>query len=177
MKILFGVTGGIAAYKTPTILSSLRKRGHDVEVVVTAASLQFVTEMSLSVMSGHRVISSLASEIEGLVTHIEKAQWCDVFTVCPATANFIGKMACGIADDVLSTIHLALPAAKDKRICPAMNAVMWENGIVRCNVECLEGMGYEFLEPEIGALACGGEGRGVLPSTKTVVRFIEEGAE
>lgn len=172
MKILIGVTGGIAAYKAPSIISILRKKGHEVIVCITKAASQFITPMSLATMSGSPVITSLQNETDGVVKHIEVAQWCDIFAVVPCTANFVGKMAHGIADDALSTIHLALPENKVKRICPAMNTHMFKNLIVQKNIKTLETLNYEFLPPDSGKLACGDEGIGKLPSTKTVIEFI-----
>jgi len=173
MNILLGVTGGIAAYKTPTFASILTENGHNVIVVMTKSALNFVTEMSLSTMSKNPVIKTLDNEVNGVVTHIQLSQWCDVFAVIPATANFIAKMAHGIADDALSTIHLAIPESKKKRICPAMNTNMFLNPITQRNIEILETLGYDILAPDSGKLACGDVGIGKLSSTKEVIRFIE----
>jgi len=171
MNILLGVSGGIAAYKTPTFASILKQNGHEVIVCVTNSALDFVTEMSLATMSGNPVISNLSNEIGGEVSHIKVAQWCDVFVVVPATANFIAKMAHGIADDALSTIHLALPADKKIKICPAMNTNMYENPIVQSNLVKIDTP--FILVPESGKLACGDVGIGKLPGTKRVIEFIE----
>jgi len=173
MKILVGITGGIAAYKVPSIVSALKSNGHEVIVSMTEAAQWFVTPMSLATMSGSSVVTSLQKEIDGVVTHIALSQWCDIFAVVPCTANFIGKMAHGIADDALSTIHIALSTNKKKRICPAMNTNMYENPIVQRNIEILTDFGYDFLEPDSGKLACGDEGIGKLPSTRKVVEFIQ----
>ena len=173
MNILLGVTGGIAAYKVPSIISVLKKKGHEVTVCATKASLQFITPMSLATMSGTPVITALQDEAKGIVKHIEVAKWCNVFVVVPCTANFIAKMAHGIADDALSTIHLALPKNKIKRYCPAMNTHMFNNSIVQKNIIELGRFKYEYLSPVSGKLACGDEGAGKLPGTKEVVDFIE----
>jgi len=173
MNIVLGVTGGIAAYKTPSIVSVLKKKGHEVIVCATESALQFVTPMSLATMSGNSIITTLQGETDGIVKHIEVAKWCDIFVVVPCTANFIAKMAHGIADDVLSTIHLALSNDKIKRICPAMNMNMFKNSIVQRNIEILESLFYDVLYPDSGKLACGDEGIGKLPGTKEIVNFIE----
>ena len=171
MNILLGVTGGIAAYKTPTFASVLKQKGHEVRICVTKSALNFVAEMALATMSGNPVIKDLSEEVRGEVTHIEVAQWCDVFVVVPATANFIAKMAHGIADDALSTIHLALPEDKKVKVCPAMNTHMYQNPIVQENIVKLDTP--FILPPESGKLACGDEGIGKLPGTKKVIQFIE----
>lgn len=172
MKILFGVTGGIAAYKTPSIISALTSLGHEVAVVATKAALEFVTEISLATMSKRSVGLTLESEKDGSVKHIELAGWCSVFVVCPASANFVAKMAHGLADDLLSTIHLAIPAETPKLICPAMNTHMFQNVLYGRNAQILECLGYRFLEPEEGLLACGVSGKGKLPGTRRIVEFI-----
>ena len=172
MNILFGVTGGIAAYKAPSIISVLVNKGHNVIVSATKMALEFITQMALATMSKAPVITALQEESTGIVKHIEVCHWCDVFVVAPCTANFLAKMAHGIADDALSTIHLALPSDKAKRICPAMNTHMFKNPVVQRNLGELEKLGYELLPPDSWKLACGDEGIGKLPSTKTVVEFI-----
>ena len=173
MNIILGITGGIAAYKTPSIASALIKNGHNVKCVCTKAALMFVTEMSLSTMSKNNVVTTFESEVQGVVTHIELAQWCDVLAVAPCTANFIAKMAHGIADDVLSTVYLAAFQEKTIRICPAMNTDMWRHYKVKENIDELISRGVEYLEPDEGLLACGLVGRGKLPSTREVVEFIQ----
>jgi len=175
MNILLGITGGIAAYKAPSIVSALVVNlGHNVTVCATKMALKFVTEMSLATMSNKPIITELEHEDNGEVVHIDAAQWCDRFVVVPCTANFIGKMATGIADDALSTIHLALPEDKVKIICPAMNTHMFRNPIVQKNIETLENLEYRILTPASGMLACGDKGIGKLPDIKTIIDFILE---
>ena len=173
MNIILGITGGIAAYKTPSIAAALVSNGHTVKCVCTKSALMFVTEMSLATMSKNPVVTSLEDEVQGVVTHIEMTEWCDVFAVVPCTANFIGKVANGIADDTLSTMYLAAFQEKDIRICPAMNSNMWEHYKVKDNLEEIHSRGVEVLEPAVGMLACGVEGKGKLPSTRKVVEFIQ----
>lgn len=174
MNIIFGVTGGISAYKTPGLISVLVDNGHHVVPVVTKTALDFVTETSLSIMAKTNVVKDLA-ENDGHVKHIELCEWCDLFVIVPCSANMIGKMANGIADDALSTIHLALPPSKKKLICPAMNTHMWENLIVQRNVRTISGSvyGYRIIPPIEGKLACGGVGIGKLPGTKEIIEAIE----
>lgn len=172
MNILLGVTGGIAAYKMPSLVSALKTREHEVRVIMTSAGSKFITETALRTMSGHSVMTSMWDQ-ETRVIHIDLANWAEVFVVCPATANTIGKMAHGIADDALSTVHLALPSSVVKVVCPAMNVNMFNNPIVRDNMKRLFELGYHLLPPEEGMLACGDEGKGKLPGTMAIVEFIE----
>ncbi len=178
MRIGLGVTGGIAAYKTPELVRLFQDRGLDVQVVMTAAARNFVTPLTLASLSGHKVISemfgsegqepNLASAIE----HIRVAQEIDALVIAPATANVIAKMAHGIADDFLTTLVLAskVPVI----VAPAMNVNMWENAATRQNVERLRELGYHIIEPDEGYLACGMTGAGRMASVPAIARTVFE---
>ncbi|MEX2444230.1 MAG: flavoprotein [Alkalispirochaeta sp.] len=167
-RVLLGVTGGIAAYQAADLIGLLQSRLADVRVIMTAAATRFITPLTLETISRHPVTVEMfhdgsASRVE----HISLAQGTDLIIVAPATANFLGKVANGIADDMLSTTVMASPAPAI--ICPAMNEVMWQNSIVEQNVARLKEHGYRFVDPEYGAMACGGEGWGRLAKLSTVL--------
>jgi phosphopantothenoylcysteine decarboxylase/phosphopantothenate--cysteine ligase len=175
MNIILGITGGIAAYKTPTFASILTRQGHNVRCIVTPDALNFVTEMSLAVMSKNPVVKSLSNEVDGVVRHIEMANWCDRFVVVPATANTVAKLATGMADNALAATVLALPDdnVKVKKILfPAMNSNMYHSKSVNRNLSLLRDDCWYICDPETGELACGDVGDGKLPSTKKVIDYI-----
>lgn len=158
-KIALGVSGGIAAYRACDLVRELKKLGAEVRVSMTPEATKFVSELTFAALSEERVYSTLFSghETEG-ISHIELARWCDLFVICPATANMLAKLATGFADDMLSTTLLATKAPII--VCPAMNSAMWEKEIVQSNVTKLKDLGYHFVYPEFGALATSTEGEG-----------------
>ncbi|MEM8682072.1 MAG: bifunctional phosphopantothenoylcysteine decarboxylase/phosphopantothenate--cysteine ligase CoaBC [Pseudomonadota bacterium] len=159
MNILLGITGGIAAYKTPDLVRRLRERGADVQVVMTRSAAEFVTETALAAVSGKPVRSTLWDhEAEAAMGHIELARWADQVLVAPATAEFISRLAQGSASDLLSTLCLATRAPI--AIAPAMNNVMWDNPAVVANRDTLEQRGVRLLGPASGEQACGEIGPG-----------------
>jgi phosphopantothenoylcysteine decarboxylase/phosphopantothenate--cysteine ligase len=159
--IILGVTGGIAAYKAAELLRLLVTAGADVHVVMTRAAQQFVAPLTFQTLSRNPVHSDLFSLIEEQeIGHISLAERADLFLIAPATANFIGKLASGIADDLLTTTVMATKAPV--LIAPAMNTAMYHNPLYRENEEKLRRYGYLFVEPAIGMLACGWEGEGKL---------------
>jgi phosphopantothenoylcysteine decarboxylase/phosphopantothenate--cysteine ligase len=170
-----GVTGGIAAYKALELVRLFRKAGWDVAVVMTRAARKFVGPESFAALTGRPVALELfprnrlkpAGSGGGSVEHVDLAGWADLIVVAPATANIIGKLAAGVADDLLSTLLLAVPAETRDRgrvlFAPAMNVNMWQSPTVQSNVRKLMGYGYRFLEPARGELACGACGAGRLP--------------
>jgi phosphopantothenoylcysteine decarboxylase/phosphopantothenate--cysteine ligase len=182
-RVLLGITGSIAAYKGVELLRELTKRGAAVTVCLTKAAREFVSPLTFEILSGARVLTDLfgnslekTAELgpEGApstVQHIEVAAGSDLILVAPATANIIGKVAAGIADDLLSSIIMA--AGCKVIFAPAMNVRMWENQIVRHNVARLGSLGYGFVEPESGTLACGEEGKGRLASIESILREVE----
>jgi phosphopantothenoylcysteine synthetase/decarboxylase len=177
MKIVLGVTGGIAAYKMADLASVLvNKSAYEVQVVMTEAAKRIITPMTMATMS-HRPILDDTREWsgDGHIWHIEMAKWADMFLVCPATANTITKMAQGVADNVLTSIYMALPAKTQTIIFPAMNTKMWEAKQNQDNISILEKRPYNcVIYPEVGLLACGDTGIGKLPSIKTIVEHIGE---
>jgi phosphopantothenoylcysteine synthetase/decarboxylase len=175
MNILFGVTASISAYKTPDIVNCLVKNGHSVQVVLTRGAENFVTEMSLSTMSHKPVLNTLWNEIQGEIHHIELTQrWAELFIVCPASANIIAKMAHGIADDILSTMYLAIPASVGKIIFPAMNHIMLNHNATKRNIELLRNDGVDVQSTRSGVLACQEIGEGLLQKTSDIVNYINK---
>lgn len=171
--IVLGVSGSIAAYKAADLASRLVKRGHEVRVVMTKDALEFITPLTLQVLSRHPVTADLYDEKQSWHPgHIELADRADLLVVAPATANIIAKFAHGIADDALGAIHLATLAPV--LIAPAMNGKMWEHPATRANVEILRNRGVSFIGPEEGLLACGYEGVGRLWPVEGIEEKIGE---
>ena len=168
MKILVGITGGIAAYKSPLLVRLLRKAGHEVRCVVTQHALQFVTPLTLETVSDNKVYADLFdSHNDHTTEHIALKDWGDMMVVAPATANIIGKMASGIGDDALSTLLLSF-MRKPIYLAPAMNTQMWECPAVQRNIEYLRSIGVHVLEPASGELACGTSGAGRMPEPEEI---------
>ena len=162
--VLLGVTGGIAAYKSPDLVRRLKEQGADVRVVLTAAAARFVTPLTFQAVSGHRVLCGLWDEAaEAAMGHIELARWADVVLIAPATADFLARLAAGMADDLLTTLCLAGDAPITA--VPAMNRLMWANPATQHNVQVLSARGVNLLGPGSGDQACGesGEGRMLEP--------------
>ncbi|MBD5560884.1 MAG: bifunctional phosphopantothenoylcysteine decarboxylase/phosphopantothenate--cysteine ligase CoaBC [Clostridia bacterium] len=171
MNILLGVTGGIAAYKALPVISMLRRRGHDVRVTMTPAACRLVDPATFRTISGNHVAVDLFQEDDpGEVRHISWAEWAERALVAPATANTVGKLALGIADNMLTTMFLACEAPL--YIAPAMNPHMLGKEAVRENLRLLKQRGACILEPASGHLACGETGRGRLPEPEEIVRFL-----
>jgi phosphopantothenoylcysteine decarboxylase / phosphopantothenate---cysteine ligase len=163
-RILLGVTGGIAAYKSPDLVRRLRERGAEVQVVMTAAAREFVTATTFQAVSGRPVRTDLwDAAAEAAMGHIELARWADIVAVAPASADFLARLATGRADDLLATLCLATQAPI--AVAPAMNHVMWANAATRANVAQLAARGVVVLGPAAGDQACGevGEGRMLEP--------------
>lgn len=172
--IILGVCGGIAAYKSPDLVSQLRKLGAEVHVVMTENAKNFTTALSLETMSGNRVLSSNwinAENNPGVIEHIRLAQIADLVVVAPATANAIAKMTMGVSDEILYDVILATKAPI--LVAPAMNTNMWEHATVKRNLEVLVSMGYEIIDPDSGELACGTYGAGRLAETETIIKRIK----
>lgn len=172
-KILLGISGGIAAYKCPELIRQFIAQGAEVKVVATKNGLEFVTPVTLQTVSRNRVYFEVFEPIGNFnPEHISHADWGDFLLVAPATANVIGKFACGIADDALSTLFLAF----DKKvfIAPAMNNKMYENPIVQRNMKVLTDFGVQFIEPAYGELACGTEGKGRMEEPENIVAFLND---
>lgn len=171
--VVLGVAGSIAAYKAADLASRLVKRGHEVRVVMTKDAQEFITPLTLQVLSRHPVTADLYDEKQSWHPgHIELADRADLLVVAPATANVVAKFAHGIADDALGAIHLATLAPV--LVAPAMNGKMWEHPATRANVETLRARGVSFIGPEEGLLACGYEGVGRLWPVEGIEAKIEE---
>lgn len=169
--VVMGVTGSIAAYKACDIISALRKSGVDVHVILTHAGAEIITPLTLETISGNRVVKDMFdSDRHFEVEHISLAKLADLFLVAPATANFIGKMASGIADDMLTTTVMATTAPV--MIAPAMNTNMYLDAATQANIETLKRRGCEFIAPATGHLACGDEGIGKLAAVEDIVRAV-----
>ena len=172
-KIVLGVTGGIAVYKAVDLVSRLRKQGAEVRVVMTDHAKEFVTPLTFKEISGNKVaVSMWESNQEFNVEHIALANWADIFIVAPATANIIAKMACGIADDLLSTTLLAAQAPII--VCPAMNTGMYNHPATQENLGKLQSRGVTIMPPAVGMLACGVSGPGRLPEPQQIVEFVKD---
>jgi len=171
-NIVLGVTGGIAAYKAVEIVSRLKKAGASVHVIMTEGATKFVTPLTFRELSANPVAVKMWEEPKTWnVEHIALATLADLFLIAPATANIIGKIANGIADDMLSTTVMATKAPVI--LAPAMNTNMYLNPITQQNIAKLASLGYHFIEPGTGMLACGVEGPGRLAEPSTIVEYIE----
>jgi len=167
-EVVLGVSGGIAAYKSAELVRLLKDRGASVTVVMTSAAKKFVGTATFQALSGRQVHKSL---FEGTIPHIELTVKADVFVVAPATANIIGKMASGIADDLLTTMLLA--ARCPVLVAPAMNCRMYENPAVQGNLAALKGYGIHFTGPEKGPMACGESGWGRMSEPGDILSAVE----
>jgi phosphopantothenoylcysteine decarboxylase/phosphopantothenate--cysteine ligase len=170
-NIVMGVSGGIASYKAVDVVSRLKKAGATVSVIMTESAAKFVMPLTFREISGNPVVVTMWDEPKQWnVEHIALASRADLFLIAPATANIIGKIAGGIADDMLSTTVMATRAPV--MLAPAMNTNMYLNPIVQENIEKLRGLGYQIIEPGYGMLACGVEGPGRLPEPADIVRQV-----
>lgn len=170
-RILLGVSGGIAIYKIPDLLSRLRKAGAETRVVMTEGAARFVTPLTFQTMSGHTVYTDLFAEEDGMIPHIDLTREADLFLIAPATANILAKMANGIADDLLSATALA--AHCPVLVAPAMNVVMYHNAATQENLKTLRSRGISVLDPEAGWLACQEEGEGRMPEPVSLLLAVE----
>ena len=172
MKVVLGVSGGIAAYKAPELVRRLRDIGADVRVILTPNAARFVSPLSLAAVSEHGVILEQWGNSEhGGVDHIELARWADLLLIAPATANVLAKLAIGLADDALTTYTLAHRAAV--MVAPAMNTYMLAHPTVMQNIETLRKRGVSIIEPVNGLLACGDEGAGKMPDVPVLVGIVK----
>lgn len=172
--VVIGVTGGIAVYKALDVISALRKKDIEVHVIMTESASKFVNPLTFQSISQNMVVTDMFAEPKAWeIQHISLAQKADLMLIAPATANVIGKISNGIADDMLSTTVMATKAKV--LIAPAMNTNMYQNQIVQNNISKLKDFGYKFIEPASGRLACGDIGIGKLADVNTIVeRVIEE---
>ena len=169
--VLLGVTGGIAAYKIANLASALVKLHADVNVIMTQNATNFINPITFESLTGNKcIVDTFDRNFKFEVEHIALAELADVFMVAPASANVIGKIANGIADDMLTTTFMA--CKKKKILAPAMNTNMYENPIVQDNIRKLKSYGMEIIEPATGYLACGTTGSGKLPDEKILLEYI-----
>lgn len=172
-KIVVCVTGGIAAYKSASLVSALKNRGDEVQVIMTRHATEFITPLTLKTLSKRQVITDMFEEQEAeFVGHIHYGQDWDAIIVAPSTANNLGKVAGGIADDMVTSTIIAstIPVL----FVPSMNTHMYENPIVQKNMKTLKEYGYHFVEPDSGMLACGVEGKGKFPKTSKIIEKLDE---
>lgn len=171
-RIVLGVTGGIAAYKSCELVRILKRQGAEVRVVMTKAAEHFVSPLTFETLSENPVLTDLFPTVgKGGTVHIEIARWPHVVAIAPATANCVAKVAAGIADDLLTTLIAATTAPVI--FCPAMNKEMYAKAVFRQNVEQLKRLGYIFVEAEVGELACGEEGWGRLAELARIIDAIK----
>jgi len=172
-EIIVGITGGIAAYKTAELIRLLTRHGANVHVVMTKNAMQFVTPLTFQTLSGNPVIHEMFELFRGSkIGHIALSDIADLLVIAPATANIIGKIANGIADDFLTTMVMATTVPVF--FVPSMNTKMWSSKMVQANLQKLRDAGYELMEPASGDLACGTEGKGRLPGLEEIVERIED---
>lgn len=174
-SILLAVSGSISAYKAADLTNRLTKLGYDVHVLMTKAATDFITLLTLQVLSKNTVhLDVMSEEDPKSVNHIELAKKVDLFILAPASANTLAKLAHGLADNMVTATALALPAETPKLIAPAMNTKMYENPLTQRNLSILKEVGYEEIEPRSSLLACGDLGRGALAELDTIIEHIEK---
>ena len=174
LNIVIGISGGIAAYKACGLVSYLKSEGAMISVIMTENATKFISPLTLEVLSGNKVVIDMFDRPDYMeVEHISLAKKADLFLIVPATANIIGKVANGIADDMLSTTIMATRAPVV--FAPAMNDGMYNNPIVQDNFQKLIKYGYRIIEPVSGHLACGYEAEGKLPKTDEIIKYLKKG--
>ena len=172
-KVLLAVTASIAAYKAVEIIQQLQKYGYEVQVIMTKEVTKFIQPLTFEVISGKKVGVEVMEELTaGSIQHIDYGKECDAFLIAPATANIIGKLANGLADDLVSTTAIALPKDTPKYIAPAMNTKMYENAAVQRNLNTLVNDGYQIIEPREDKLACGDVGKGAMAKIEDIIKEI-----
>jgi phosphopantothenoylcysteine decarboxylase/phosphopantothenate--cysteine ligase len=177
MRVIVGVSGGIASYKAAELVRELQRQAVEVHVVMTEAATRFVQPLTFAALSGHKVITSLwgdessaESTLESSIEHIGQAQWADALVVAPATANILAKFAHGLADDFLTTLYLATTAPV--LVAPAMNVNMWDHPATQANLEILRQRGVRVIEPGTGEMACGMVGAGRLAEPAAIADAV-----
>lgn len=172
-EIIVGVTGSIAAYKSAELVRRLKDKGAGVTVLMTEKAMRFITPLTLETLSGNPVYCSLfPGEKEWDLAHISLARKADLVLIAPATANIIGKLAAGLADDLLTTTVMTVK--RTVILAPAMNVHMYENPILQENMKKLKNFGYKIIEPEYGFLACEERGKGRLADIDTILKMVED---
>ena len=173
-KVLLGVCGGIAAYKSVELVRELQRRGAEVRVIMTTSAQQFIQPLTFASLTGHKVFTSLwdSPSEASVIEHIAQAQWADVLVIAPATATTLAKLTHGIADDFLSATYLATNAKVV--VAPAMNVNMWNHPATRANISALQQRGHRIVEPGSGFLACGMTGDGRLADIEVIAGEVFE---
>ena len=178
MNILLIVSGGIAAYKSIDLCSSLVKQGNNVKVILTKNAENFVTQLPFQTLTKNRVYTSTFEEVdENEIQHIDLTKWAEKIIVAPATANLISKFSNGIADDLATSLMLAVRDTSAVYIVPAMNTFMYRNPIIQDNMNRLIKLGFNFVEPDSGLLACGDVGEGKFPTIDKIESFVFQEVE
>lgn len=173
--ILLAVSGSIAAYKAADLTSQLTKLGYQVHVLMTEAATQFITPLTLQVLSKHPVhLDVMTEKIADRINHIDLAKEADLFLLAPASANTLAQLASGLAGNMVTATALALPASTPKLFAPAMNTNMYDNPITQRNLTTLKDLGYRDIPPKSALLACGDVGRGALADLSDIINCIEE---
>jgi phosphopantothenoylcysteine decarboxylase / phosphopantothenate---cysteine ligase len=170
-KILIGITGCIGAYKICALVSSLNKAGAEVQVAMSQSAEEFVGPVSFQALSNRKVIRNHHPIGEMGMDHIEFARWADIYLIAPCTANTLGKLAMGLADDIV--VSLSLSCTSPQLLAPAMNPEMYNKASVQRNLETLKQDGYTIIPPEEGLTACGEEGVGRLAEEETLLKALE----
>ena len=171
--ILLAVSGSISAYKSADLANELTKSGYDVHVLMTKAATDFITPLTLQVLSKNAVhLDVMKEDNPKSVNHIELAKKADLFVLAPASANTLAKLAHGMADNIVTATALALPAETPKLIAPAMNTKMYDNPLTQRNISILKEVGYQEIEPRSRLLACGDVGRGALAEQDVILERI-----
>ena len=173
--ITLAITGSIASYKAADLVSSLKKQGHSVSVLMTKAATDFIQPLTLQVLSQNLVHLDVMQEpYPDQVNHIERGKETDLFIVAPATANTIAKLAYGFADNMVTSTALALPDNIPKLLAPAMNTKMYNHPATQTNLKTLESYGYGIISPKESLLACGDFGSGALADLEIIIERIKE---
>lgn len=171
--ILLAVSGSISAYKSADLVNELTKSGYDVHVLMTKAATDFITPLTLQVLSKNAVHLDVMKEDDPKsVNHIELAKKADLFVLAPASANTLAKLAHGMADNIVTATALALPEGTPKLVAPAMNTKMYDNPLTQRNISILKEVGYQEIEPRSSLLACGDVGRGALAEQDVILERI-----
>lgn len=174
-KILLAVSGSISAYKAADLANQLTKAGYDVHVLMTQAASQFITPLTLQVLSKNTVHLDVMEENDPkAINHIELAKTCDLFLLAPASANTIAHLAHGFADNIITSTALALPKDTPKLMAPAMNTNMYDNPITQANLSLLKQVGFHEIEPRESLLACGDVGRGALANLDVIIQAVND---
>jgi phosphopantothenoylcysteine decarboxylase/phosphopantothenate--cysteine ligase len=171
MQVLLGVSGGIAAYKAPEVVRALRRRGHQVRCVVTESAQRLVAPDALTAVSGYRTAATMWPG-DGTMPHIDLARWAQALVVAPATADCLARFALGLADDLLTTLFLALEPGVPVHLAPAMNTQMWGKPVVQGHLRTLVGWGAKVIAPVEGELACGESGVGAMASPDAIAAAV-----